>query len=114
VLADPERAGLVLFNLLKNAIAHTPEGGSVTVSTEPQKGRTRFTVADTGSGIPSAHLERIFEPMYQVPGTEDLGGAGIGLAMARNVVQAHGGEISCTSEEGRGTTFWFTLPAALD
>jgi signal transduction histidine kinase len=113
VLADPERAELALFNLLKNAVAHTPEGGAVTVSAEPEKGHTRFTVADTGSGIPSAHLERIFEPMYQVPGTEDLGGAGIGLAMARNIVQAHGGEIRCDSEESRGTTFWFTLPAAV-
>jgi signal transduction histidine kinase len=114
VLADPERVGLVLFNLLKNAVAHTPEGGSVTVSTEPEKGRTRFTVTDTGRGIPSVHLERIFEPLYQVPGTEDLGGAGIGLSLAKNIVQAHGGEIGCDSEEGRSTTFWFTLSVALD
>jgi len=108
VLADPERAGLALFNLLKNAVAHTPEGGSVTVGTAPEKGRTRFTVTDTGPGVPPAHFERIFEPMYQVPGTEDLGGPGLGLATARNIVQAHGGEIGCT-----GTTFWLTLPAAL-
>jgi len=113
VLADPERAELALFSLLKNAIAHTPEGGAVTISAEPEKGRTRFTVADTGHGIPAAHLDRIFEPLYQVPGTEDLGGAGIGLSLAKNIVQAHGGEIHCASEEGRGTAFWFLLPAAL-
>lgn len=112
VLADPERAALALFSLLKNAVAHTPEGGSVTASAEPGEGGIRFTVADTGHGIPTEHLDRIFEPLYQVPGTEDLGGAGIGLSMAKNIVQAHGGEIRCTSEEGHGTTFWFTLPAA--
>lgn len=109
VLADPERAGLALFNLLKNAVAHTPEGGSVTIGTEPGKGRTRFTVTDTGPGVPPDHAERIFEPLYQVPGTEDLGGAGIGLTVARNIVQAHGGEIGCT-----GSTFWLTLPAAVE
>jgi signal transduction histidine kinase len=112
VLADPERAGMVLFSLLKNAVAHTSAGGTVTVRAEPHEDRARFTVADTGRGIPSAHLDRIFEPLYQVPGTEDLGGAGIGLTLAKNIVQAHGGEICCTSEEGRGTVFWFTLPAA--
>jgi signal transduction histidine kinase len=84
----------------------------VTVTAEPWEGRVRFAVTDTGDGIPAAHLERIFEPFYQVPGTQDLGDAGFGLAIARGIVQSHGGEIHCESEEGRGTTFWFTLPAA--
>ncbi len=112
VLADRERTGLVLSSLLRNALAHTPGGGAVTVKAEPLDGRTRFTVSDTGNGIPPAHIERIFEPFYQVPGTQDLGGVGLGLAIAREIVQAHGGEIHCESKEGRGTTFWFTLPAA--
>jgi signal transduction histidine kinase len=112
VLADPIRAEQAVFSLLQNALAHTPAGGSVTIRADAEPGRTRFTVADTGGGIPAAFHDRLFEPFYQVPGTEDLGGVGLGLANARDIVQAHGGEIHCESEEGRGTTVWFTLPAA--
>lgn len=112
-LADRERAGWVLTSLLRNALAHTPAGGSVTMRAEPWEGRARFSVADTGSGIPPAYRDLIFEPLYQVPGTQDAAGAGMGLAIARDIVQAHGGEIHCESEEGRGATFWFTLPAAV-
>jgi len=113
VLADHERAQLVLTSLLRNARAHSAAGGAVKVTVEPWEGRVRFAVSDAGAGIPSAHLERIFEPFYQVPGTQDLGSVGLGLASARNIVQSHGGEIHCESEEGRGATFWFTLPAAV-
>lgn len=112
VLADREKAGLALTSLLRNARAHSPAGGAVTVTAEPWEGRVRFAVTDTGPGIPAAHRERIFEPFYQVPGTQDLGDAGFGLAIARGVVQSHGGEIHCESEEGRGSTFWFTLPVS--
>jgi two-component system, NtrC family, sensor histidine kinase KinB len=111
VLADRKRVELLLPALLRNALAHTPAGGAVTVQVEPWEGRTRFSVTDTGSGVPAAYREAIFEPLYQVPGTEDPG-AGLGLAVSKNVVQSHGGEIHCESEEGRGATFWFTLPAA--
>ncbi len=114
VLADGERARLVLTSLLRNARAHSAPGGVVTVRAEPWQGRVRFSVADTGSGIPSAHLEQIFEPFHQVPGTQDLGGVGMGLAIARSIVLAHGGEIHVESEEGHGATFWFTLPVATD
>jgi NtrC-family two-component system sensor histidine kinase KinB len=112
LLVDRERAGLVLALLLRNARAHTPAGGSVTVEAGPWEGRVRLSVADTGRGIPAADRERIFEPFYQVPGTEDLGDAGLGLGIARDIVQTHGGEIHCESDGGRGATFWFTLPAA--
>jgi signal transduction histidine kinase len=112
VLADREQARLLLPALLRNALAHTPAGGSVTVRAEPWEGRVRFSVADTGGGVPAAYRERIFEPLFQVPKTQDLGGVGMGLAIARGIVQAHGGEIHCESGEGRGATFWFTLPAA--
>ncbi|HEX3554358.1 MAG TPA: ATP-binding protein [Thermoanaerobaculia bacterium] len=111
VLADPERVTLLLPALLRNARAHTPAGGAVTVRVEPWEGRARFTVTDTGRGVPAAYREAIFEPLYQVPGTQDQGSVGLGLAVARNIVQAHGGEIHCESQEGRGATFWFTLPA---
>jgi signal transduction histidine kinase len=113
VLADRERAALVLSLLLRNARSHTPAEGAVTVTAEPWERRVRFSVADTGEGIPAADLERVFEPFYQVPGTEDLGGAGIGLGIARDIVLAHGGEIHAESVERRGATFWFTLPAAV-
>jgi signal transduction histidine kinase len=114
VLADRDGAGFVLSSLLHNALAHSLSGGKVTVSAEKSDGRVRFTVADTGSGIPAEYRERIFEPFFQVPGTEDLGGVGLGLAVAKEIVLSHGGEIDFQSEEGRGATFWFTLPADLD
>ncbi|MBW8878207.1 MAG: HAMP domain-containing protein [Acidobacteria bacterium] len=114
VLADRERVRLLLPAVLRNALAHTPAGGAVTVRVEPWEGRARFSVTDTGTGVPAAYHEAIFEPLYQVPGTQDLGSVGLGLAVARNIVQAHGGEIHCESEEGRGATFWFTLPASVD
>lgn len=114
VLADRERVKLLLPALLRNALAHTPAGGAVTVRVEPWEGRARFIVTDTGSGVPEAFREAIFEPLYQVPGTQDQGTIGLGLAVSRNIVQEHGGEIHCESGEGRGAAFWFTLPAATE
>lgn len=112
VLADRERIRQVLGALLRNARVHSPAGGTVTVEVEKDEGRVRFTVADTGGGIPAAELGRVFAPFYQVPGSEDLGDVGLGLSLARDVVLAHGGEIQVESEEGRGASFQFTLPAA--
>lgn len=100
----------VLTNLLGNAIRHTPAGGSVTVSAEQKYGNIALTVRDTGAGIPAAYLESIFERFTQVPGAT-RGGAGLGLSLARSIVQAHGGEIRAESEgEGMGSTFIVTLP----
>ncbi|HZF09590.1 MAG TPA: ATP-binding protein [Thermoanaerobaculia bacterium] len=112
MLIDSARARLVLGNLLGNALHHTPPGGSVQVSAEPQQGFVRIAVADTGRGIPLEHLGKVFDRFYQVPETEDLGGAGLGLSIAKEIVQAHGGEIHVQSLAGKGTTFWFTLPLA--
>jgi NtrC-family two-component system sensor histidine kinase KinB len=116
VLADPERVRLVLGFLVDNALANTPAGGSVAVSAkmdgEMDGERVRFEVADNGRGIPEEHQARLFERFYQVPGSEDRGRAGLGLSIARDLVQSHGGEIRLESQEGRGTTVWFTLPAA--
>jgi len=112
MLIDSARARLVLGNLLVNALHHTSPGGSVQVNAEPQKGFVRIAVADTGRGIPLEHLGKVFDRFYQVPETEDLGGAGLGLSIAKEIVQAHGGEIHVQSLAGKGTTFWFTLPLA--
>ncbi|HEV7672488.1 MAG TPA: ATP-binding protein [Thermoanaerobaculia bacterium] len=112
VLADPARARLVLSNLLSNALHHTPAGGSVTVRAERHKQYVRFSVADTGRGISPEYIDRIFDRFFQAPGTEDLGGAGLGLSIAKEIVHAHGGEIHVQSKVGAGTTFWFSLPVA--
>jgi signal transduction histidine kinase len=69
-------------------------------------------VRDEGPGVLPAERERIFEPLYQVSGSEDLGVAGLGLTLARDVVRSHGGEIGCAGDAGTGATFWFTLPSA--
>ena len=72
----------------------------------------RFAVTDTGRGIAKEHVGKVFDRFFQVPGTEDLGGAGLGLSISKDIVHAHGGEMHCQSSEGEGTTFWFTLPLA--
>ncbi|HEV7517650.1 MAG TPA: ATP-binding protein [Thermoanaerobaculia bacterium] len=112
VRIDPARARLVLANLLSNALHHTPAGGAVRLSATPQNGFVRFAVADTGRGIPEEHAGKVFDRFFQVPGTEDFGGAGLGLSIAKEIVHAHGGEMHCQSRPGTGTTFWFTLPLA--
>ncbi|BDG59087.1 sensor histidine kinase [Caldinitratiruptor microaerophilus] len=111
VRADPDRILLVLTNLLTNAVRYTPRGGRVTVRAERQGRRVVIAVADSGPGIPRELQSRIFEKFYQVPG-RPRGGAGLGLAICKEVVQAHGGRIWVESEEGRGATFRFTLPLA--
>jgi len=113
VMADPVRAPLVLGNLLQNALQHTPAGGTVAVEVAPEGKVVRFSVADSGPGIPKEYQGRIFERFSQVPGSP--GGAGLGLAIAREIVQAHGGTIGVESQDdghGSGATFRFTLPAA--
>jgi signal transduction histidine kinase len=112
VAADPDRIGAVLGNLLDNAIAFTDPGGSVTLSAAAAgDGQVRFSVADTGVGIPAEHLPHIFDKFFRVPGVERPGGTGLGLAIVREVVQAHGGQVAVESTPGRGTTFHLTLPA---
>jgi NtrC-family two-component system sensor histidine kinase KinB len=113
VLADPARAPLALGNLLQNALQHTPAGGTVAVQVEPEGNGVAFSVADSGPGIPQEYLGRVFDRFFQVPGSQ--GGAGLGLAIAKEIVQAHGGRIGVESHgggNGGGATFRFTLPAA--
>ena len=110
--ADPERIGVVLANLLGNAVRHTPPGGRVVARVQRANDGARFEIQDTGEGIPAQYQERIFERFFQVPGSK-RGGVGLGLYISREVVRAHGGEMGATSEVGKGSTFWFTLPATL-
>jgi len=113
VLADGDRVVQVLVNLLSNAVKFSDEGAAVEISAREGEGRfTRFEVADHGRGIPPEMQERIFERLQQVNAADGgTRGAGLGLAIARGIVQAHGGEMGVVSEPGEGSTFWFTLPS---
>jgi NtrC-family two-component system sensor histidine kinase KinB len=110
VLADHERIGHVFSNLVGNAVRYTPKGGSIELGAASIDGFVRFTVSDTGTGILKEYQDRIFEKFFQVPGAGPKG-TGLGLYIAKEIVSAHGGEIGVESETGRGSTFWFTLPA---
>jgi two-component system OmpR family sensor kinase/two-component system sensor histidine kinase BaeS len=105
---DPVRIGEVLANLLTNAIRHTPAGGSVRVVVEPDPAGVAVTVADTGPGIDPRDLVHVFDRFVK---SADSGGAGLGLAIARSLVEAHGGSIAARSAPGEGTTMRFVLPS---
>jgi signal transduction histidine kinase len=110
VRVDRERIGHVFDNLIGNALNHVERGGSIVLSAEVEGDAIQIAVADTGEGIPPKYQERIFEKFYRVPGSRSKGGAGLGLAIAREIVAAHGGEIGVTSRPGKGATFTFRLP----
>jgi two-component system OmpR family sensor kinase/two-component system sensor histidine kinase BaeS len=104
---DPVRIGEVLANLLTNAIRHTPAGGSVRVVVEPDPAGVAVVVADTGPGIDPRDLAHVFDRFVK---SADSGGAGLGLAIARTLVEAHGGGITARSAPGQGTAMRFVLP----
>ncbi len=112
VMADAEIIARVFQNLLGNALKFTPDGGRVSVGIEPSADAVRVLVQDTGPGIPPEYRERIFEKFGQVehPANKQRYSTGIGLTFCKLAVEAHGGQVGVDSEEGRGSTFWFTLP----
>ena len=113
VLGDPVRLPQVLTNLLSNALRHTPEHGSVHVRVRAlPAGGSVLSVDDDGEGIPAADLPHIFERFYRVDRSRNrgTGGAGIGLAIAKAVVEAHHGTLEASSVEGRGSSFTATFP----
>jgi len=109
---DSHRINQVLRNLLENAVAHTAQGDSITVSARPQDGWVEVAVTDTGGGIPAEDLPYIFERLYRVDKsrTRATGGSGLGLTIAKRLVEAHGGRIEVQSELGKGSRFAFTIP----
>jgi signal transduction histidine kinase len=115
VKADEEKLRWTLLQLTDNAIKFTPARGQVQFSAVPEAGRrVRFTVQDTGIGIPASRLADIFEDFHQLDGSSSrhYGGTGLGLALVRRIVQAHGSSIAVDSQEGRGSLFTFSLLAA--
>ncbi|TAK12945.1 MAG: HAMP domain-containing histidine kinase [Anaerolineae bacterium] len=116
MMGDGDRLAQVFTNLMDNAIKHTPPGGLVSLTAGQQNGRVAVIVADSGPGIPPEELPRIFERFYQVDKARQGGagrGVGLGLAIAREIVQAHGGSMEARSEAGQGAAFVVTLPVAL-
>jgi signal transduction histidine kinase len=112
VLADPTRIDHVFTNLLTNALKFTQPGGRVKVFTEVSDDFVEFVVEDTGVGIPAEHLPHVFERFFRVPRENQPPGAGLGLAIAKEIVEAHGGHITVKSQEGQGSRFGFTLKRA--
>jgi len=113
--ADPDRIRQVLHNLLNNAITHTPSGGTIAMEARLLDGFIEISVKDSGEGIPAKELPNIFERFYRVDKSRarTTGGYGLGLTIAKRIVEAHGGTIQVTSELGKGSRFAFTLPVAV-
>ncbi|HVC32346.1 MAG TPA: ATP-binding protein [Chloroflexota bacterium] len=113
-LADRQRVVQVLGNLVRNALRYTPEGGLIAIRAEPRDGRASIAVEDTGIGIPPDQLPHVFERFYRGDDARDRasGGAGLGLAIVRELVEAMGGDVSVESTVGQGSCFAFSLPLA--
>ncbi len=110
--ADRDRLEQVLINLINNAVVYVQEGGQIEVGLEKDEENVKITVKDNGPGIPEEDLPRIFERFYRVDKarSRSLGGSGLGLSIAEEIVKAHGGKILVESKEGAGTTFTVVLP----
>jgi signal transduction histidine kinase len=111
VTADTTSIGHVFANLLSNALRYSHEGGRITVKAEAELSGIRFSVEDTGEGILPEHLKHLFDQFYRVPGQDEKSGVGLGLAIVREIIKAHGGTVGVESTRGKGSVFHFTLPA---
>ena len=110
VPADLFRMRHVFANLISNSLRFTKPGGVIIVRAGREDDFIRFSVEDTGEGIPPEHFPRLFDRFYRVPGQDERTGVGLGLAIVKEIVEAHGGSVSVRSEAGKGSTFEFTLP----
>ncbi|GGE83054.1 cell wall metabolism sensor histidine kinase WalK [Priestia taiwanensis] len=109
---DEDKVTQVLYNIISNALKYSPEGGTITYRLKERGNMLEVSISDQGVGIPKDNLLKIFDRFYRVDKarTRKLGGTGLGLAIAKEMIHAHGGRIWATSEEGKGTTIYFTLP----
>jgi signal transduction histidine kinase len=112
IWVDTTRVAHVFINLLSNALKYSSSGGRVSVSAQAEEEFVRFKISDTGIGIPDEYLPHVFEQFFRVPNQATQTGAGLGLAIAKEIVVAHGGTISVESQEGQGSTFAFSLRRA--
>jgi signal transduction histidine kinase len=110
--ADGARVVQVLGNLVRNALKFTPASGRVAITVEADGPAIRFSVSDTGKGIAPENQARIFDRYWQSSTGANARGSGLGLSIAKGIVEAHGGRIALTSEPGQGSTFTFTIPQA--
>ena len=111
VTADTASIGHVFANLLSNALRYSSDGGRITVRAEAELSGIRFSVEDTGEGIPPEHLKHLFDQFYRVPGQDEKSGIGLGLSIVKEIIKAHGGTVGVESTLGKGSVFHFTLPA---
>jgi two-component system phosphate regulon sensor histidine kinase PhoR len=111
IRADKSRLEQVLVNIIHNAVKFTKPGGEISLEAESTSSGVRFAVRDTGVGIPSESLSRIFERFYRVDRSRTGSGTGLGLSISKHIVEAHGGRIWANSKEGEGSVFYFEIPS---
>jgi len=110
VLADRGRIAFVFDNLLSNALRFTEPGGTIKLEAEAIAAGVRFVVRDSGPGIPSEYLDKVFTPFFRAPGQNPASGVGLGLTIVQETIRHHGGDVGVESAPGQGSLFWFTLP----